>query len=378
MNAQPPVASPLLDHCPPGLPVEAYFDPGWYAREQAAIWARQWVLVGHQSAFGTDRMELRRVAGTEVIVLRDRDGALKAFHNTCRHRGAALCTETRNDFNGRLIRCPYHAWAYDTTGRLISTGYGTPTADFDKAAHGLFPVALTEWNGLVFLCLADDPPAFRPDMGLAALDNWPMERLVVGHRAEKELACNWKIFWENYNECLHCPGIHPELIDLVPVYREGVMSEPERKGWQGGAAGPALKSGARSWTMDGAPCGPEFDGLSAEERAAGHNFVTIYPSCFVVAHVDYVRVVTVTALAPERTRLTAEWLFLPETLSAPGFDLDNVTDFAKRVIAQDGEACELNQRGLHSPKFRQGRLMPQEFDIHRFHEWVLGALVAQA
>ena len=155
------------------------------------------------------------------------------------------------------------------------------------------------------------------------------------------------------------------------------MSEPERRGWQGGEAGPALKTGARSWTLDGAPCGAEFEGLSAEERAAGHTFVTIYPSSFVVAHVDYVRVVTVTPLAPEQTRLTAEWLFLPETMGAPGFDLENVTGFATLVIAQDGAACELNQRGLHSPKFTAGRLMPQEFDIHRFHAWVLEALQAQ-
>lgn len=374
MNAQPPLTSPLLDSCPESLPSKAYFDPDWFAREAEAIWRREWVLAGHVTAFEAGKIALRRIGGAEVMILRDAFGELRAFHNTCRHRGAALCTEERADFNGKLIRCPYHAWAYDTAGRLISTGFGTPTADFDKAEHGLFPVSLKEWNGLVFLSLADDPPAFAPDLGLAALDNWPMDRLVIGHRAAKELACNWKVFWENYNECLHCPGIHPELIDLVPVYREGVMSEPERKGWQGAAGGPGLKAGARSWTLNGLACGPDFPGLTQEERAAGHTFVTIYPSCFVVAHVDYVRVVTLTALAPERTALSAEWLFLPETLAAPGFDLANVTDFAGKVLQQDGAACEMNQRGLHSSRYRAGRLMPQEFDIRHFHQWVLAQM----
>lgn len=367
-----PPSSPLLDHCPATLPASAYTDADWYRREQSAIWRRSWVTVGRRDAFAPGTMSLRRVGGVEVVVLCAPDGGMRAFHNTCRHRGAALCVKQQEPYNGRLIRCPYHAWAYDGQGNLVSTAFATPTGDFDKAEHGLFPVALRDWNGFVFLCLDDTPPEFAPDMGLAALDNWPMQDLVTGHSLEKDLDCNWKIFWENYNECLHCPGIHPELSDMVPVYREGVMSGPERKGWKpGDPTVPALKEGARSWTMSGQACGPEFPDLTDAERATAYNFVTIYPSMFVVAHVDYVRAVTVEPLGPERTRLRADWLFLPQTLARPGFDLADVTEFATLVLEQDGRACEINQRGLRSPRFDKGRLMPQEFDIHRFHGWVL-------
>ena len=244
-----------------------------------------------------------------------------------------------------------------------------------KADHGLFPVHVQQWNGFLFLCLADAPPEFRPDAGREVLDNWPIGELRTGHRLVKDLDCNWKIFWENYNECLHCPGIHPELCDMVPIYRQGVMAANETPGWAAGApAGPVLKHGARSWTMSGAPCGPEFPRLTAEERDRVFTFVTIYPTMFVVAHVDYVRAVTVTALGPECTRLTAEWLFSPETLAQPGFDAAEVARFATLVLDQDGAACEMNQRGLRSGKFERGRLMPQEFDILKFHNWVRGQM----
>jgi Rieske 2Fe-2S family protein len=234
-------------------------------------------------------------------------------------------------------------------------------------------VALRRWNGFIFLCLAPSPPPFEeaPDLGAHALDNWPMGELVTGHTLVRELACNWKVFWENYNECLHCPGTHPELCAMVPVYRQGIMAANEAADWHPGQAPEAaLRPGARTWSLNGKPCGPEFPNLSAAERAAGHVFVTLYPTMYIVAHVDYVRAVTLSPLGPERTELRADWLFPEATLEAPDFDLDNVTRFASAVIEQDGAISETNQRGLRSPAFSQGRLMPQEFDVHRFQAWV--------
>ena len=363
-------ASPLLDRCPETIPAAAYRDPDWYAREERAVWRRNWVHLGRLSDLAPGTMRRVEVGGQNLILCRDGRGRVTAFHNTCRHRGAELCSvETRP--LGRLITCPYHNWAYDTSGRLVSTAFATPTADFVREDHGLFPVHVRDWNGFLFLCLADTPPALRPDLGLDALDAWPMDRLRTGHRLVKDLDCNWKIFWENYNECLHCPGIHPELCDMVPIYRQGVMAANEAPGWSREAPGlPVLKEGARTWTMSGAPCGPEFPDLTPEQRANGFNFVTLYPTMFVVAHVDYVRAVTVAPLGPERTRLTSEWLFSEETLAQPGFDAADVARFATLVLDQDGAACEMNQRGLRSARYERGRLMPQEFDILKFHDWV--------
>jgi glycine betaine catabolism A len=367
--------SPRLDHCPEGLPRAAYVDQGWFDREMATLFARQWVMAGRLADIAPGTMRRVRVGAAETVLCRTPDGALTAFHNSCRHRGSELC-RGEVEVLGKLVTCPYHAWAFAAAdGRLVSTAQAVPTADFRWQDHALIPLSVREWAGFVFLSAARSPPDLWSDVPLTTLGNWPMEGLVTGHRHEVELACNWKTFWENYSECLHCPGIHPELCDMVPVYRKGVMAAPESLDWAPDApTEPGLKPGAKTWTMTGDPCGPVFEGLSEAERQAGYTFVTLWPSAYVVAHVDYVRSVRLVPLSPTRTRLIAEWHFSPETLAQPGFNAGEVAAFAKIVLAQDGAAAEMNQRGIASPAFRSGRLMPEEYEIFRFNQWVLAEM----
>jgi Rieske 2Fe-2S family protein len=162
---------------------------------------------------------------------------------------------------------------------------------------------------------------------------------------------------------------------MVPVYGEGIMGASEALGWT--PEQPVrrnLREGAESWTPDGKPCGPVFPQLTEEERQRGYSFMTVWPSLYVVAHVDYVRAVRIEPLTPERTRLTVEWYFPEATLAQPGFDAAQVASFAKTVLLQDGAAAEMNQRGFASPAFTRGRLMPEEYEIHRFHRWLLKAM----
>jgi glycine betaine catabolism A len=363
--------SPRLAHTPEGLPREAYLSQGWFDREMASVFAKQWICVGRVNDFAPNTM--RRVnAGAASVIVCNTGTTLAAYHNVCRHRGSELCGSESAEL-GKLITCPYHAWAYAASdGRLVSTAYAKPTPDFDTSAHRLLSVASRQWNGFLFLNANATPGKIGSDVPLSTLDNWPMNGLATGHRWEKELACNWKVFWENYSECLHCPGIHPELCDLVPIYKTGVMGPTEAFDWTPEQAPKRnLKPGADTWTMTGKPCGPEFSTLSEKEKQAGYTFVTLWPSLYVVAHVDYVRAVRLEPLAPERTRLTAEWYFSRETLAQPGFDAGEVAAFAKVVLGQDGDAAEMNQRGLRSPAFTRGRLMPEEYEIHHFHKWVL-------
>lgn len=372
--------SPRLDHCPEGLPRAAYLDPAWFEREMATVFARQWVMVGREADFAVGTMRRASVGAAPVIVARDGAGTLAAWHNTCPHRGAELCVQPEQPI-GKLIRCPYHAFAFSAAdGRLVSTAHAVPTADFDASAHGLRPVSLRVWNGFVFLNLARDPGAIWADVGLHTLDNWPMAGLITAHRWEHEIACNWKAFWENYSECLHCPGIHPELCDLVPIYGTGLMGASEALGWVPDDVAPQsnLRPGARTWSRDGQPIGPVFNGLREDELRVGYSFVTLWPSVYVVAHLDYVRSVRIVPLGPERTKLIAEWHFAPETLAQPGFDAAGVADFAKLVMTQDSAASALNQRGMRSPAFKAARLMPEEYEIARFHAWIRAEMEAPA
>ena len=360
--------SPLLSHCPPTLPAAAYRDPARHEAEMRAIWRRDWVCLGRAADVAPGTMRRVDLPGAAILLLRDGEGLFTAFHNACRHRGAELCGAAPRPL-GRIVTCPYHAWAYEAaTGRLVATGPARPAAGFRREDHGLRPVRLTTWAGFVFVALADDPPPLSADVPLATLANWPMERLVTGHRLETEIACNWKVFWENYSECLHCPGVHPGLCAMVPVYATGLMAvaeDPARA-----PAGPPLRPGAESRTPDGQACGPAFAALTEAERQAGYTFVTLWPSAYVVAHLDHVRAVRLMPTGPTSTRLVAEWLFAPETLAQPGFDAARVADFATTVLREDADACEMNQRGLASPFHDRGTLMPEEYEIHAFHRWV--------
>jgi glycine betaine catabolism A len=360
--------SPLMGHCAPGLASTCYVDEAWFKSEQTAIWAQNWIYVGRDTDLAAKSMRRLDIAGRNMILVKDGAGVTRCFYNSCPHRGSELCTVDERPLTSRLIVCPYHQWSFDLEGHLVRTPFVSVPAEFMLQDH------VRLWNGFLFVCLADLPPDFSlaPDLGETSLDHWPMADLVKGHELIKILNCNWKIFWENYNECLHCPGIHPELSAMVPVYGRGYMAENEAPDWTPArsAGGTALKDGASTWSMNGSLCGPEFPGLSDEERARGQTFVTLLPTMFIVAHRDYVRTVSLTPLGPEKTELKAEWLFLAETLADPQFDLANVVDFASLVMVQDGMACEMNQRGLRCDRPVQGTLMPQEYDVFRFQQWI--------
>jgi len=157
--------SPLLTHCPPTLPRAAYLDATWYTREVQTIWARNWVCMGRLADLAPGQMRAVTVAGAPVLLTRAADGAVKAWHNTCRHRGAELCSGERP--MGRLITCPYHAWSYAAEdGRLMSVAHATPTDDFAKVDNGLLPVSHVVWNGFIFLNLSPNPGPLQPDIGL--------------------------------------------------------------------------------------------------------------------------------------------------------------------------------------------------------------------
>jgi glycine betaine catabolism A len=363
------------------LPSEQYYAPQCFERELQKIWHRQWVYLCRADAL-PEPLDYRTFQfGTQpLLLLRDEAGQLRGFFNTCRHRGSLLCSQPQGRLGAKSLTCPYHSWTYDLRGRLARI----PRHGRDKLGDmSLYPLALREWKGFLFASLHPQaPPPFETalDDGIDAMAHWPLPDLVVGHTQTWTLRCNWKVFWENYNECLHCPNVHPALSSLVPIYGRGIMRERDDPHWREHESSTdprfkgGLRAGAESWSSDGRAGPHRFQGLTAEERRAGYHFVTALPSLYLVGHVDYVRAVRLWPAGPELTELQAEWLFAREALADPAFDRRNSIDFVTRVMSEDGAACELAQRGLHAAPHRAGVLLPEEYELHRFHEWLRGEL----
>jgi len=365
------------------LPASVYFDPAHHQLEMTRIWYRNWIYVCRSSDIGAPRtFRTLEVGDQSILVVRGEDRLARAFHNTCRHRGAALCRTSEGRFSSAGIVCPYHSWRYSLRGELLQTSSRQQGDGFDRRDFSLYSLPVSEWNGFIFAALTNEPPPFSAsfDLPLNRLDDWQLGELVVGHTLRKTIQCNWKVFWENYNECLHCPGVHPRLAQLVPLFGRALLERRDDPSWQDHADdddpkyGGGLRTGAESWSMDGKPVGVPFPRVSPEDRKAGHVYLTSVPSMFMVAHVDYVRVVRLRPLGPERTEMSIEFLFLPETLADPKRDLMNAVEFTNIVMSEDAEICELNQRGLRALPHAGGVLMPEEYAIRQFQNWVRSEL----
>jgi Rieske 2Fe-2S family protein len=370
----------LLERSTPSLPAAWYYDPAQYARELEAVWYRDWICVGRADELReAGDYFVAEVGNERIVVTRDRGGALRAFHDTCRHRGSALCTAPRGRFPGGRITCPYHAWSYALSGELIATPKMELPADFRREDHSLYAVAIEAWGGFLFVNLDE-----RPGTSLVAflgreaenLERWPLASLESVQREVTTLSCNWKVFWENYSECYHCPGIHPELCRVMPLYREGVLdyADSPKASPVAGDTRPRVAPGFTTWTLDGQSTLPLIEGPSAADRAAGVVFASFTASLFVVAHPDYVRSVRILPRGPEHVELTVDWLLPPGVAAAHADALEKMFELGRLVVAQDGRACELNQKGLRSRRHREGVLMPQEAALRDFHEWLRARL----
>jgi Rieske 2Fe-2S family protein len=368
----------LLDHTIPTLPATWYYDPVQYARELEAVWYRDWVCVGRAEEIAAAGDYVLAAVGEESLILvRGRDGRPRAFFNSCRHRGSRLCTAPRGRIKGGRITCPYHGWSYGLAGELLATPRMDLPADFSREDYPLHAARLGEWGGFLFVNLGEQPPEpFATFLGEEAehVRRWPLEGLVSVRREVSTLACNWKVFWENYSECYHCPGVHPELCRVVPLYREGLLSyDDSRAGPRPGDPDddrPRVAPGLATWTLDGRSNLPPIEGPSEADRALGVVFASFAASLFVVAHPDYVRSVRIAPRAPETVELTVDWLLPPGVAEGHADALEPLYELGRRVVAQDGRVCELNQQGLRSRRYRQGILMPQEESLHAFHEWL--------
>ncbi|MGB9737636.1 aromatic ring-hydroxylating oxygenase subunit alpha [Chloroflexus sp.] len=348
----------------------AYTLPGYYfsstdifIREQDRIFARTWVCVGRSEDVATaGAYRLIEVAGESLILLRDQTGQLHAHCNVCRHRGARLCTELQGKL-GETIVCPYHAWTYRLDGTLATARYMQDAPGFRCEEWPLLSAAVAEWDGFVFVSLAEQPVAFERAFAplIGKFQAWDSERLRCGAQIVYEVAANWKLIIANYSECYHCPLIHPELVAVSPWQsgRNDLTSGPFLGGYMD------LKH--ESMTLDGHTRRPPLPGLNAEDRRRVY-YYSIFPNLLLSLHPDYVMAHRLIPQRPDATTIVCSWYFAPEVMATPDFDPSDAVEFWDRTNRQDWRVCELSQQGVSSRAYRPGPYAQSEGLLWQFDQ----------
>lgn len=359
------------------LPSRFYTDASYFDRERHELFARSWVCVGRE-----EEVEARRstktidLFGESIIIARLDDGSLRAHFNVCRHRGARLCADDshwgvnlRGGAIGEFIRCPYHQWTYGLDGRLVNAPQLSEQPGFDPAAFRLRPVGIAVWGGFIFLKLqpGDGDIVSRTlgeEIGAAPrrLANYPLAALKTARVISYDVAANWKVIAENYNECYHCGGVHPELCAIVPVFRAGGGLGLD---WENGVP---HREGAWTYTFSGTTNRKPFEGLSELEKIR-HKGELIYPNLMLSVSAEHAAAFILWPLAPNLTRVDVRFVFAADEMARDDFEPADAVDFWDITNRQDWAVCERVQQGMTSASHDHGFYAPMEddsLDIRRY------------
>ena len=355
------------------LPRELYVDRDAWLRERERILYGEWFCVGRTRDLGLaeqDRVAVVDVAGESVLVTRDRAGSLHAAYNVCRHRGSQLVPTERGApaacVPARALRCPYHSWTYSLAGELLRSPHAE---DVDPADFSLHPVGVEEWAVFVFVHLT--PAEAAPvgtvlDRAAASLANYRMGELVTGRTLAYEVAANYKVLAENYNECYHCGPVHPELTRLVPAFASGGAG----LAW---ADGIPHRDGAWTFTTTGTTTRAPLPGLSEAERSR-HKGELVHPNLMLSCSADHVAAFVLWPRDVDRTRVECHLLFAADAVADAGFDPSDAADLWDLVNRQDWAVCESVQRGMSSRAWTHGWFAPMEDDSADIRLWLLPRL----
>ncbi len=359
----------------PTLHRDRYVEADWYGKEVSRVFERQWFCVGREEEIPEPGDHLVcDVVGESVIITRTRDDDLAAYINLCRHRGSQLTDAAgkpsqvelgpTDTFKGS-IQCPYHAWTYSFDGRLRAAPFLDEGDGLNKEDLPLHHVGVETWAGFVWIHL--DPKTATPlgdqfQESESYLSNYPLADLRTAVRLVYPVAANWKAIVENYNECYHCGPVHPELVELVPAFRQRGGSELD---WESGIP---HREGAWTFTASGTTNRSPFPGLSPEEQER-HKGQLVYPNLMLSLSADHVAAFTLWPHGPASTSIVCDFLFHPDEMAKPDFDPSDAVGFWDMVNLQDWKICESVQRGMTSRRFTTGFYAPMEdysMDIRRY------------
>lgn len=373
-----------------------YNDPEFFRLDMEMIWYRDWLFVGHDCEIAKPGSFFTvQVGDYPVVVVRGRDGVIRALHNSCRHRGSRVCN-THKGTAARLV-CPYHQWTYDLDGSLV---FARQMADgFDKADFGLKPVACESVAGYIFICLAEKPADFRPFRAMMEPYFAP-HNLVdakVAHETTIVEKGNWKLVWENNRECYHCAGNHPELCKTFPEAPtvtgvNGAESDPEMlEHWakceaaglparfridpddQYRATRAPLLRDAVSYTTSGRPAVRRKLSDTVQADRIGTLMLYHYPTTWNHVLIDHAITFRVIPLSATETAVTTKWLVHKDAVEGVDYDLAELIHVWTETNDEDRRIVEENAFGIKSPAYEPGPYSEfHEGGVIQFLDWYAG------
>lgn len=376
------------------LPQPFYRDEDIFALDVEGIFNRTWLMVGFEAEIPeSGDYFTETVCNSSILLIRQRDGSIAGFHNSCRHRGARLC-----DGHGRSPRivCPYHQWTYAVDGKLLSASRMGP--DFNKDAHGLRPLAVERVAGCIYVCLGD--PKAAPDFApfRAALEPMLAPHNLAGAKlafsSELIEKANWKLVLENGRECLHCAACHPEIrvafpvstadagdLDTTPLYDTFRVRMEEAELPVGPDNGPwwqigrfPFNPGSVSFALDGQPL------VTKPLMVQGGNDVgtlrwAIEPHNFCHVSVDSAFMFSAYPVGPQETRVVAKWLVHRDAVEGVDYNIDRLTHVWTQTNLQDRGLAENNQRGVNGIGYVPGPYsLESEKYVNDFVNWYCDAM----
>lgn len=383
----------LLDQYQSGfsLAKEFYTDADIHELDWKNIWSKQWLFAGTVAEIPkAGDFFTYQLGNDSIIIIRGDKGEVFAHYNTCRHRGSLICLEAQG--NAPKLMCPYHQWVYNKDGSLFRARLMED--DFDKTAYGLWPVPLQVVEGLIFVCLSQQPPDFSPIAeGFAPyVKPFQIDRAKVAFQKRYTLRTNWKLIAENFRECYHCGPAHPEYCSAVvgANLREDSASILAEKQIEWRSKGLAvegipfdngslhfavrypLRPGVETYSLDGKAVAPPM-GLH-KDHDAGVLGLVVYPNFWMDAVSDYVWTMRITATSASQCIVDLAWLVDGAAKEGVDYDVEKLTAFWKITGEQDWKLCENNFKGIESSHYTPGPYAPAEDEVIKFADWYIDQL----
>ncbi|MEJ2632345.1 MAG: aromatic ring-hydroxylating dioxygenase subunit alpha [Acidihalobacter sp.] len=376
------------------LPQALYNDPFLFRVDMDEVFMKQWLFAGMTCEVPKAGSYMTvEIGQNPVLIVRDRDGEVRAFHNVCRHRGSRICKASKGKTAN--LTCPYHQWTYDLKGSLIYTG-SAMGENFDMSQHGLKPVHCRTAGGFIYICLAEgEPPEI--DEYLQALETYmepyDMENAKVAVESILEEKANWKLVIENNRECYHCSGSHPELLRTLlewddttdpratPEFKaqyerqaqewdnECIPHEHIEFGLRNRIVRMPLKDGTEVMTMDGKAGCKKLMGR-IENRQLGSMRILHLPNSWNHMQSDHVIVFQVLPVSAQKTLVITKWLVHKDAVEGEDYDPERLRHVWDATNRQDRELAEQNQRGINSAGYVPGPYSESyEFGVINFLDW---------